>query len=126
MNAPSSKHPLAQNPSGLMGRIFGKLMEWTNANAYRQAIQTVAPASHERFLELGFGTGRWAEMILLSTTETFVAGIDPSATMVRTAINRLSNRDFSDRIDFREGTDQSLPWGDGQFDAVIAGSISPI
>jgi ubiquinone/menaquinone biosynthesis C-methylase UbiE len=118
--SPSKLMALAQNPSGLMGRIFGKLMEWTNANAYRKAIQTLAPARHERFLELGFGTGRFAEMLLLSTTETFLAGLDPSATMVRTAIDRFSHCNFSDRIDFREGTDQVLPWGDGQFDAVIA------
>lgn len=65
-------------------------------------------------------TGRCAEMLLSRTAGIFVAGIDPTETMVKTAINRLTNRGFNDRIDFRAGRDESLPWDDNQFDAIIA------
>jgi ubiquinone/menaquinone biosynthesis C-methylase UbiE len=122
MSAPSSKKPLPlpQSPSGFMGNLFGKLMEWTNADAYRKAIEVLVPAPNEHFLEIGFGTGRFAEMLLLASSETFVAGVDPTSTMVKTAIDRLSDRGLRDRSDLREGTDESLPWDDNQFDAIIA------
>ena len=110
---------LPANPSGLMGKIFGKLMEWTNADAYKKALKALTPAENERFLEVGFDTGRFAEMLLGRTSKTFVAGIDPTATMVNTALNRLK-KGFSNRIDLRQGTDESLPWDDHQFDGIIA------
>ena len=78
--------PLPQSLSGLMGKIFGKLMEWTNTGAYQQALETLAPAPNQCFLELGFGTGRFAELLLLAHPDIFVTGLDPTPTMVQTAI----------------------------------------
>jgi ubiquinone/menaquinone biosynthesis C-methylase UbiE len=112
--------PLPQSPSGFIGKLFGKLMEWTNIDAYRKAIETLAPAPNERFLEIGFGTGLFAEMLLLASSETFVSGVDPTSTMVETAIDRLFDRGLKNRSDLREGTDELLPWDDNQFDAIIA------
>jgi SAM-dependent methyltransferase len=120
MSKISPNKPLPQSPAGLMGKLFGKLMEWTNVDAYRKAIEALAPLSHERFLELGFGTGRFAEMLLLASSDTFVAGLDPTPTMVKVAIDRLAALGLSDRTDLKEGTDESLPWADNRFDAVIA------
>jgi SAM-dependent methyltransferase len=120
VSSSSKPLPLPQSPSGFVGKLFGKLMEWTNVGAYRKAIETLAPVPNERFLEIGFGTGLFAEMLLLASSETFVAGVDPTSTMVKTAVDRLSDRGLTDRSDLREGTDESLPWNDNQFDAIIA------
>jgi ubiquinone/menaquinone biosynthesis C-methylase UbiE len=114
------RNPLPQNPSGFTGKLFGKLMEFTNAAAYQKALQALAPSDNERFLEIGFGTGRFAEMLLSNTSDTFVAGVDPTETMVQTAIDRMIKRGFKHRVDLRQGTDESLPWADRQFDAIIA------
>jgi ubiquinone/menaquinone biosynthesis C-methylase UbiE len=111
---------LPANPSGWMGRIFGKLMESTNVDAYQKTLQAINPIDNEQFLEIGFGTGCCAEMLLSTTTGTFVAGIDPTETMVKTALNRLIKKGFGDRIDIQQGTDDSLPWGDDRFDAIFA------
>jgi ubiquinone/menaquinone biosynthesis C-methylase UbiE len=111
---------LPQSPSGLTGKLFGKLMEWTNADAYHKALQALAPSDNEQFLEIGFGTGRCAEMLLLTTASTFVAGIDSTETMVKTASNRLIKKGLGDRIDLRQGTDELLPWDNHQFDAIVA------
>ncbi len=118
--SPNKLMHLPANPSGLVGRAFGKLMELTNADAYSKTLQALIPIDSERFLEIGFGTGRFAEMLLLNTTDTFVAGVDPTQTMVTTASNRLIKKGLSDRSDIRQGTDDSLPWGDDRFDGVIA------
>ena len=80
---------LPQSPSGFTGKLFGKVMEWTNADAYQKTLQALAPSDNECFLEIGFGTGRFAEMLLSSTTETFVAGVDSTETMVQNTLNRL-------------------------------------
>jgi ubiquinone/menaquinone biosynthesis C-methylase UbiE len=111
---------LPQSPSGFTGKIFGKLMELTNADAYNKTLQALSPIDNEQFLEIGFGTGRCAEMLLSKTTGTFVAGIDPTETMVKTALNRLIKKGLGDRIDIRQGADNSLPWGDDRFDAIFA------
>jgi ubiquinone/menaquinone biosynthesis C-methylase UbiE len=118
--SPNKLISLPASPSGLMGRVFGKLMELTNADAYQKALQALAPSDNERFLEIGFGTGRFAEILLSTTSNTFVAGVDPTETMVKTASNRLIKKGLGDRIDLRQGTDDSLPWDDDRFDAVIA------
>jgi ubiquinone/menaquinone biosynthesis C-methylase UbiE len=117
---PNKLMSLPQSPSGWMGRVFGKLMESTNTDAYQKTIQALALSDNERFLEIGFGTGCCAEMLLSNTTGTFVSGVDPTETMVKIARNRLIKKGLGDRIDIRQGTDDSLPWGDGYFDAVIA------
>jgi ubiquinone/menaquinone biosynthesis C-methylase UbiE len=120
MQLPKQSMPLPQRPSGLMGKLFGKVMEWTNDGAYHKALQALAPIDNERFLEIGFGTGRFAQMLLSAASGTCVAGVDPTETMVRTAVNRLTKRGLSDRIDLRQGTDELLPWGDDRFDAIVA------
>ena len=111
---------LPQSPSGFTGKLFGKLMELTNSDAYNKTLQALMPIDNERFIEIGFGTGRFAQMLLSTTTGTFVAGVDPTDTMVQTALNRLIKKGLRDRIDIRQGTDDSLPWGDRQFDAIVA------
>jgi ubiquinone/menaquinone biosynthesis C-methylase UbiE len=111
---------LPQSPSGFTGKLFGKVMEWTNADAYQKALQALNPIDNERFLEIGFGTGCCIETILSTTTGTFVAGVDPTETMVETALNRLIKKGLDDRIDIRQGTDDSLPWEDDRFDAIVA------
>ena len=113
-------NPLPQSPSGFTGKLFGKLMELTNSDAYNKTLQALMPIDNERFIEIGFGTGRFAQMLLSTTTGTFVAGVDPTDTMVQTALNRLIKKGLRDRIDIRQGTDDSLPWGDRQFDAIVA------
>jgi ubiquinone/menaquinone biosynthesis C-methylase UbiE len=122
MNMPFLKQleHLPQNPSGFAGKLFGKVMEWTNGNAYRQALKALAPIDDELYLELGFGTGRFAEMLLSTTTDTFMAGVDPTATMVQIATERLVDRGWSDRIELEQGTDELLPWEDGLFHGIIA------
>ena len=116
---PNKLMTLPANPDGFGGRIFGKLMELTNTDAYNKTLQALTPIDNERFIEIGFGTGYCAEMLLSSTIGTFVAGVDPTETMVKVALNRLIKKGLGDRIDIRQGTDDSLPWGDCQFDAVI-------
>ena len=116
----STKQPLPQSPSGFVGALFGKIMEWTNSSSYRKAIDALQPVNKEHFLEIGFGTGLFAEMLLSNTPDVIMAGLDPTPTMVETANKRLNKLGFGKQIDFREGSDESINWNDKYFDGVVA------
>lgn len=109
--------PQPMRPSGLAGRIFGALMNVSNAGCFRAARVRLALTPNARVLEIGFGTGKLIEMLAADARNGFVAGVDPSSLMVETARNR--NRG-SKHVDLREGDASLLPWDAGAFDAVAA------
>ncbi len=111
--------PIAQRPQGFFGALFGYVMEWMNERAYTAALQALAPRPAERFLEIGFGTGRCIEL-LLATPDVFVAGLDPTPTMVARARDRLAKSRLDARTDLREGSDESIPWPDQSFNGALA------
>lgn len=112
--------PLAMRPQGALGRAFGFLMERLNAGAYRAALAALAPRDGQRFLELGFGTGRLVELLLTAGDAICVAGVDPTPTMVEVARARRGCRNAPDRLDLREQPDVPLPWADAAFDGAAA------
>ena len=116
----SGAAPLAMRPDGLVGRAFGKVMEAMNTRSYRETLEVLRPLSGEQFLEIGFGTGKFAAMLLRAAEGSCVAGVDPSATMVDVANSRRGIREHPDRADLRLGTAEALPWADDRFDAVLA------
>jgi SAM-dependent methyltransferase len=107
-------------PQGLSGRLFGVVMERLNAPAYARALEELAPRAGERFLEIGFGTGRLAELVLAAAPDVHVAGVDPTPTMLDVARRRAGVRSAGDRADLRLGNDAVLPWADASFDGVAA------
>jgi ubiquinone/menaquinone biosynthesis C-methylase UbiE len=107
-------------PQGVLGRIFGVVMERLNGRAYARAAAILAPKPGERFLEIGFGTGRLIEMLLASAPDIQVAGIDPTPTMLSVAASRRGVASAAGRVELRLGGDAPLPWGDAQFDGVAA------
>lgn len=112
--------PLPMRPAGLAGRLFGVVMERINAPAYRLAIAMLEPEPHQHVLEIGFGTGRLVEMLVERLPEGYVAGIDPTETMVQVARNRRSVRAAPKRVDLRLGKAAALDWPDASFDSVVA------
>jgi len=110
--------PQPMHPHGPMGRLFGRLMEWGNQNAYERALTLMEPRHNGTFLEIGFGTGRLLEMVAQRQSGGVLAGIDPSSLMLERARRRLTNKGFMS--DLKLGLADSLPWGEAQFDAVAA------
>ena len=113
----STSLPQPMRPSGFAGRIFGALMNISNAKCFAAAFDRIAPAPNAHVLEIGFGTGKLIERLAQATPQGFVAGVDPSALMVETARKRVRGLRH---VDVREGDASRLPWPDGHFDAVAA------
>lgn len=81
------------HPSGLLGRIFGRAMVKSTADANDRALDLLDLTEPCTVLEVGFGQGRTAKVLLDASHR--VLGVDPSQTMVNQATrrNRTACRD---------------------------------
>lgn len=106
--------PQPMRPSGFVGRIFGLLMDISNAAACRAARERLALKHKETVIEIGFGTGKLVSLLSGDVGQDRIAGVDPSPLMVATAKRR------SPHADLRQGSASHLPWPDAKFDAAVA------
>ena len=72
-----------------------------------------------RWLDLGCGTGALTETILETARPISVVGVDPSASFVAHAGDRVSDP----RASFVEGSADAIPLVDGCVDAAVAGLV---
>jgi SAM-dependent methyltransferase len=110
----SQNLPQPMRPSGFVGRIFGLLMDYSNAATFRAARERLALKHGENVVEIGFGTGKLASLLAADVGQDHIAGVDPSPLMVATARRRNPGSDL------REGNASRLPWPDAHFDAAVA------
>ena len=110
----------AERPSGLAGRAFGALMEQLSAANYRWVVERLAPLKPKTYLEIGFGTGRLAEMIAERFAPARLVGVDPSPLMLETAQKKLDRFARTSKIELRLGDDTALSAFEGPFDAIAA------
>lgn len=83
---------------------------------HRRLVETLAPAPGDRFLDLGCGTGGVALIAARAGAE--VSGLDISADQLAKARAAAEAEGLSIRFD--KGDAQTLPYADGEFDAVAS------
>ncbi|MGB3683351.1 MAG: class I SAM-dependent methyltransferase [Rubrobacteraceae bacterium] len=107
-------------PSGLNGRIVGRLMTASNIPAHDLTLSNVRLEPGDRVLEVGFGGGALIEKLLDTSPGVTVCGIDASGVMVRQA--RARNLDAVRRKDAELllGDVSSLPYSDASFEKVVS------
>jgi ubiquinone/menaquinone biosynthesis C-methylase UbiE len=110
----------AMRPQGVGGRLFGVLMEQLSAANYRWVVARLRPLKPRTYLEIGFGTGRLAEMVAKEFRPARLVGLDPSALMVATAEKKLRRFARKSEIEFIEGDDTRLASLAGPFDAIAS------
>jgi ubiquinone/menaquinone biosynthesis C-methylase UbiE len=91
-----------------------------NAAMNRACVEwhDVRPA--DRVLEIGFGHGRTLAWIAERALSGVVAGVDPSAEMLRMASRRNRAALESGRVRLELGRAESLPFPDAQLDTLLA------
>jgi arsenite methyltransferase len=84
----------------------------------RRALELIGVEPDERLLDVASGTGASA---ILAAREfgSVVAGIDFGAEAVRDAQRTADAAGLCDRVGFVVGDAEGLPFGDGEFDAVL-------
>ena len=104
------------HPTGLLGRFVGQLMNRHNVKMNAFVVQQLELKPSDRVLEIGFGGG--VALPSLIKGAAFVAGVDRSHAMVRSAKTRFSAAVANGRADFREGTVDAIPFGGAVFGKV--------
>jgi SAM-dependent methyltransferase len=107
---------LAMKPT----KMFGAIMEVFNAPAYALALSLVEQAPHAAVLEIGFGSGRFLELLLKRHKTMRACGVDPTPAMLELARRKPGLKRAGDRADLRLGEASRLAWPDAYFDAVLA------
>lgn len=106
----------AGRPSGLLGRILGRIMAWHNQpdNVWTISLLNIQPTDH--VLEIGFGPGRAVQLASERAAAGLVYGIDHSETMVGAAGKRNAAAVKAGRVVLKQGDVMALPHEDGTFD----------
>ncbi|HVT37413.1 MAG TPA: class I SAM-dependent methyltransferase [Gemmatimonadaceae bacterium] len=103
-------------PTGIFGRLMGKLMNRHNARLNAFAVQQLELRPSDRVLEIGFGGGVTLRQLVKDAA--FVGGIDRSGDAVRWAKAAFSAPATARRVDFREGSVEAIPFEAASFDKV--------
>jgi SAM-dependent methyltransferase len=102
-----------------MGRLAAALMCVVNRPANRLALAALDVAPSDRVLEIGFAHGWALARIAAAARDGFVAGIDPSETMVERARRRFAGAIDARRMAVGGGVVSRIPYSDAQFDKVL-------
>lgn len=107
-------------PTGLPGRLVGRLMAIKNAGMNRFAVEMLRVQPDDQVLEIGFGHGRTIRMIAEQAKAGFVAGIDLSEVMVRQAAKYNLDLIVAGRVEVSHGSVADLPYECGRFTKALA------
>jgi ubiquinone/menaquinone biosynthesis C-methylase UbiE len=104
-------------PSGLLGRLVGRLMVKDTADTNDRALAKLDLTHPRTILDVGFGQGRTVAVLVRAGHRAL--GVDPSPTMVKqaTARNRAACRDG--RATLRQGDGITVPFPDDSADGAI-------
>lgn len=105
-------------PRGLLGRLGGIVMARTNRRHAAWVIDLLDVQAPDTVLEVGFGPG--VAIQLVAGSARHVAGVDPSAEMLRQARQRNVEAIDSGRVDLRQGSADRLPFAAESFDKAMA------
>ena len=105
-------------PSGVLGRLGGVILARTNRRYAAWVVDLLDVQQSDRVLEIGFGPGVAIEM--LAARAAHVAGVDPSAEMLRQATKRNATAIGEGRVELRRCSAEGLPFVDGNFDKALA------
>lgn len=107
----------AGHPSGLLGRLIGRLMVKDTATANDRALELLELKDESTILEIGFGQGRTTAVLIEQGHS--VIGADVSATMVRQATARNRRACGDGRAELLLGDGVRMPFDDDAADAAF-------
>jgi demethylmenaquinone methyltransferase/2-methoxy-6-polyprenyl-1,4-benzoquinol methylase len=97
---------------------YARLFSFGQDPRWRRFLVSRIPASATRVLDVASGTAAVAIQLARAAPERTVVGIDQSPEMLAAGRARVARAGLSDRVELREGRAESLPFADGEFDAL--------
>lgn len=107
-----------RRPSGIAAPFMAFILDRANRRINERAVQRLTVGPDQDVLEIGFGGGATLGR-LLSSTNGRVAGIELSGPMLRRARRRFRRQLEQGRLELREASVSTLPYGDATFDRVV-------
>jgi ubiquinone/menaquinone biosynthesis C-methylase UbiE len=107
-------------PHGLLAGVFAAVMNGGNKQVNLRSLEALEVEPGQRVLEVGFGGGATLEALIREKGCGYVGGLDASPEMVRAAERRFASWIAEGRMAVRQGTAESIPWGDAEFDRALS------
>jgi ubiquinone/menaquinone biosynthesis C-methylase UbiE len=105
---------------GTAGRLAGAVMARLNRDMEVAAVTELDPGPEDAVLAIGFGPGVGIAALERRLPGGLVAGIDPSATMLRQALQRNRAAIAAGRVTLVQAAAGSIPWPADSFNGVLA------
>jgi 2-polyprenyl-3-methyl-5-hydroxy-6-metoxy-1,4-benzoquinol methylase len=106
-------------PRGLTGKLVGWIMAVENRKRNEWAVQQMNVKPDDNVLEIGFGPGVAIQEIARRATNGFVAGVDPSAVMVKQARKRNAVAIQNGKVELKQSSISTIPYKDNTFDKIL-------
>lgn len=116
----SSEISQAGLPTGLIGRIVGRIMAWRNRPDNEWTIYLLEIDDSENVLEVGFGPGQAIQLLSDANASVHIAGIDHSETMLISARQLNEAAISAGRVNLQLGSAEHLPFADSTFDKAFS------
>jgi demethylmenaquinone methyltransferase/2-methoxy-6-polyprenyl-1,4-benzoquinol methylase len=97
---------------------YARLLSLGQDPRWRSFLVSRVPPDARRVLDVASGTAAVAIELALAEPDRHVVGIDQSPEMLAAGRARLEQRGLGDRVELREGRAESLPFGEGEFEAL--------
>jgi len=97
---------------------YARLLSFGQDPRWRRFLVSRVPLTAERVLDVATGTAAVAIELAKGVQGRTVVGIDQSPEMLAAGRARVERAELSDRIELRDGRAESLPFADGEFDAL--------
>ncbi len=112
-----------RKPSGFLGKIVAKMMEFRNRHSYNEIIRRLAPLKGEHILEIGYGPGQGINQIAGSFPDCLISGIDFSDLMYAKASAR--NKKFIEKgiVQLAHGNVLTRDPGAEKFDKIFCVNV---
>lgn len=97
---------------------YARLLSFGQDPRWRSFLVSRIPADAHRVLDVASGTAAVAIEVADSEPARTVIGVDQSTEMLAAGRERIGRAGLGDRIELREGRAESLPFANGEFDAL--------
>ena len=108
------------NPEGEAGVAVADWLNENNKEANQRAVELLRVEAGHQVLEIGFGNGRSAPLVIACAPDVRYSGIDISPRMVEEASTSFADFVESGKAHFLLASAERMPFPDNSFDRVFA------